>query len=223
MRPFDKGIAPKTYTNYGDARHDLANVIGYFCSYCEMATWNMIEVEHIHPVNNGGNPLSWDNFLLSCKYCNTIKSDNNQNRQGYIWPDTDNTDLAFVYDEVNIISPKVGLSNTVNQAALATIQLMGLNRAPHLPNQPTEADTRWRSKMEAWDKAKRSLNNWNNNPSPEMAETIAMTTTGGHFSIWCTVFQNHPQVINAIIAEHPSTYSNTNNQNIRILRPNGII
>ncbi len=47
MRPVDKGIASTKYSNYSDARHDLANVIGYYCSYCEMPVKNMIEVEHV--------------------------------------------------------------------------------------------------------------------------------------------------------------------------------
>ena len=36
MRPVDKGTAPKVYTDYGKARHDLAERIGSYCSYCEM-------------------------------------------------------------------------------------------------------------------------------------------------------------------------------------------
>jgi len=223
MRPVVKGNSPKTYTSHGNARHDLANVIGYCCSYCEMATWNMIEVEHVHPTSNGGPPLDWDNFLLSCRYCNSVKLARNQNRQGYLWPDIDNTDLAFLYDEINVILPKTGLSTALNQAALDTIQLMGLNRAPHLPNKPTIADTRWRSKVEAWDKAKRCLINWNKNPSTEMAEVIAMAAKGGHFSIWNTVFQQIPLVIDALIAEYPSTYTATNNQGIRRIRQGGCI
>ena len=67
MRAVDKGNSITVYNSYGDARHDLAAIIGYFCSYCEMGTNNMIEVEHVHPTANGGYELSWENFLLSCK------------------------------------------------------------------------------------------------------------------------------------------------------------
>lgn len=49
MRPVDKGAAPRVYTDYGQARHDLAVHIGYYCSYCEMRVFNSIEVEHILP------------------------------------------------------------------------------------------------------------------------------------------------------------------------------
>ena len=107
--------------------------------------------------------------------------------------------------------------------AQATIDLMGLDRAPHLSNTPTVADTRWRSRIEAWDKAKRSLSNWNKNPSTEMAQAIAMTAKNGHYSIWCTVFNEHPQVIQAIITEYNGTYTETNTHGMRVVRSNGII
>lgn len=61
----------------------LANQEGY-CSYCEMGVRNMVEVEHVVPRNHGGAPLEWENFLLSCRYCNGIKSNKNISRAGYI-------------------------------------------------------------------------------------------------------------------------------------------
>ncbi len=224
MRPVDKGNAPKAYTEYKQARHDLANQIGYYCSYCEMSVRNMIEVEHIHPQANGGASLDWDNFLLSCRYCNGAKSNNNSSRKGYLWPDIDNTDLVFSYSEIDIIKPQLGLPPAIYQAALATINLMGLNRAfaPNLPY-PTEANTRWITRIEAWNKAKRSLTNWTKNPSREMAELIGIAATKAHFSIWCTVFANQPQVIKAIVAEYKGTYTTKDQQGIRKIRPKGII
>lgn len=223
MRPVDKGNAPKVYTKYDDARHDLAGVIGYFCSYCEMAVKNMIEVEHVHPLANGGNPTAWNNFLLSCKYCNTIKGNKNQNRQGYLWPDQDNTDFAFSYSKSYVMIPRSNLPPDIKVAARRTINLMGLNRAPGMDNEPTEADTRWRSREEAWSKAKRSLKNWKSQQTKPMANAIAMTAKGGHYSIWCTVFRDHPDVIKAIRKEYKNTYTKTNRCGDRIIRPNGII
>ncbi len=54
MRPVDKGTSPKTYTNYQDARDDLADRIEWVCSYCEMGVKNMINVEHVVPLAKGG-------------------------------------------------------------------------------------------------------------------------------------------------------------------------
>lgn len=198
MRPVDKGAAPNTYTVYGDARHDLANKIGYYCSYCEMGVNNMIEVEHVHPTSKGGNSISWDNFLLSCKYCNTIKSNHNPSRKGYVWPDIDNTDLVFDYPEKDVIKPKTTLPVHVLASALKTIELMGLDREPGQPIEPTQADIRWVSRYQAWDKAKKSHNNWIKLSEQILAEQIGITSLDGHYSIWTEVFKNDPLVLTEI-------------------------
>lgn len=195
MRQVDKGTAPNVYTDYGDARHDLAGRIGYYCSYCEMGVNNMIEVEHIHPISNGGNPLDWNNFLLSCKYCNTVKRANNLSRTGYFWPDIDNTDLAFNYSEIDVIQPKPTLAAPLTANAEATINLMGLDRKPGGTNEPTPADTRWVIRQQAWDKAKKSYNNWIKLPDPVIAEQIGITSLDGNYSIWCEIFKDVPMVL----------------------------
>lgn len=125
MRPVKKGISTKIYSHYSKARDDLFNKIGMYCSYCEMRLANMAEIEHVVPVANGGDGLNWDNFLLSCKYCNTTKSNDNTSRLGYYWPDKDNTFLAFEYDEINIISAASCLSTS--QKKLQMIPLSYLN------------------------------------------------------------------------------------------------
>jgi hypothetical protein len=146
MRPIEKGIAPKQYTNYQNSRSDLVQQIGWYCSYCEMPVKNMIEVEHVVPVKNGGKELDWDNFLLFCRYCNSVKVDRNTSRKGYFWPDIDNTFLAFSYTPVKMIEPNEQLTSTKMAIAQNTIDLMGLNRYPGSLNEPTEKDTRWRSR-----------------------------------------------------------------------------
>lgn len=224
MRPIDKGLSPKVYTDYKKARHDLANVIGYFCSYCEMPVKNMIEVEHVHPQKNGGDITDWGNFLLSCKYCNTVKSNNNKSRLGYLWPDIDNTDLAFVYSEQNIIEVKLSLTHTQASCASNTISLMGLDRFPGGVNAPTEADTRWISRLEAWDMAKDSLLDWKAQPNSSMAKCIARTALGfGHYSIWLTVFDVVPEVCKEIVKAFKGTYTAIDENGNRIVRNNAVI
>ena len=198
MRVINKGVAHNTYTEHGQARHDLAKEIGYYCSYCEMGVKNMIEVEHVIPVNQGGNPLNWDNFLLSCRYCNGVKNNNNITRVNYLWVDRDNTDLAFIYSETDVI---LAQHNNIMIEAMAenTIRLMGLDRIPSGVNEPTEADTRWRSRIDAWSEAKKSLTRWLRIPRIDMAEQIGSTAIGfGHYSIWRTVFENEQMVLDAI-------------------------
>lgn len=235
MRAIDKGTSTTIYSKYGDARHDLAERIGYYCSYCEMGTNNMIEVEHVHPVANGGNELDWDNFLLSCKYCNTVKSNDNQDRTGYFWPDVDNTDLVYDYTLSNqVVTPKPSLlANHITQAQ-ALIDLVGLNRYPGSGNEPTEADTRWRLRDEAKITAMSSYNRWfkmrNDLTNPfviDMAEQIAETSLIGFFSIWCKIFENEPFVLEKIDAEWKRRYNNYKEYQpgttTRIVRPNGQI
>jgi uncharacterized protein (TIGR02646 family) len=224
MRPVDKGNAPKIYSDYKLARPDLAGVIGYYCSYCEMPVKNMIEVEHVHPQANGGNVTDWNNFLLSCKYCNNAKLNHNQNRNGYLWPDQDNTDLAFDYSEQSVIESKSGL--TANQKLYAddTIELIRLNRIPGRAPEPTPADTRWVSRQDAWGEAKKSLNRWNQSPTPVMAEQIAGSAKGfGHYSIWLTVFRGVNIVCAEIEAVFIGTYKVLDLNGNRVVRQNGKI
>jgi 5-methylcytosine-specific restriction endonuclease McrA len=224
MRPVNKGTAPKVYTNYGDARHDLAERIGYYCSYCEMGVHNMIEVEHKLPIDQGGNRLDWNNFLLSCKYCNTIKKARNTNLTDHFWADRDNTDLVFDYDEVNVIIPKNTLDANLTTKANSTIDLMGLNRIPG-GVKPTEADTRWRSRQEIWDLAKLSFSNWQQAPIPAMANTIATASLIGHYSIWCKVFENEQVVLDEIdtIYRTKGLFKEFEPNGNRVIRPQGLI
>jgi hypothetical protein len=163
-----------------------------------MQVCHCIEVEHVLSRNQGGALLQWSNFLLSCKYCNTIKSDRNVNLTDYLWPDLDNTDLAFAYAEERAVEPNPNQSQDVQLLARKTIALTGLNRFPGGVNEPTEADTRWRSRKEAWDVARKSYNDWLEAPVIQMARSIARTSLNGHYSIWIEVFKNESMVLDEI-------------------------
>lgn len=222
MRPVNKGKAPKVYTDYGHARHDLAERIGYYCSYCEMKVKHSIEVEHVLPLNKNGAPLDWNNFLVSCKYCNTRKGDRNGNLNDYLWPDRDNTDVAFTYSEANIIEPTSSLTTQVKNKAQSSIALMKLNLHPH---QTTPADTRWRSRKEAWDLAQRSYSNWKEAPVLPMAKQIAIAALNGHYSIWMEVFKNETMVQEEIdkLYRNKGLYKEYDANGNRVIRANGNI
>ncbi|MDO8996502.1 MAG: HNH endonuclease [Sediminibacterium sp.] len=223
MRSVQRGAAPYKYTNYKAARNDLAGRIGWFCSYCEMPIKNMIEVEHIHPVANGGNELDWNNFLLACRYCNGIKSNNNVDRTGYFWPDVDNTPLAFLYSELNIIEPAVGLQANETLFANSTINLTGLNRTPHSGNEPTDSDSRWISRLSAIGVINDSYNDWLANQNAAFARQIARTATGhGFYSFWMLKFEGIQIVIDAINSEFIGTYvPQKDAYGTKIIRPTG--
>lgn len=207
MRPVDKGQNSKRFSPYGEARDPLGNWIGWYCSYCEMSVNNMIEVEHVVPLKKGGDEHAWENFLLSCKYCNTRKSDNNASRAGYLWPDTDNTDMAFEYSQKDIVKPRGNLSPQAKTAAQNTIELVKLDIKPQEIAARGLKDLRFMHRDEAWKKAKRSLLNWHASPSSAMADQIAMTAAGcGFYSVWCAVFANEPTIVEKIKDEFKGTY-----------------
>ena len=90
MRPVDKGKKPEiNFKRYQDAEPYLEERIGPYCSFCEMSIRHVPEIEHKEAKSQGGDILLWENFLLSCKYCNNRKvvivkkGDLHQ----YLWPD----------------------------------------------------------------------------------------------------------------------------------------
>jgi len=219
MRPVEKGISPRHYTSYKSAKKDLANRIGWYCSYCEMPVKNMIEIEHVIPKSKGGNEVDWNNFLLACRYCNSLKDNKNTTRDEHFFPDTDNTILTFEYSEAKTIEAKNNLTHENKKIANNTINLLGLNRYPGGSNEPTEADTRWISRNETWNLAKDTLTDWLNNQTYEAVNYIARTAkASGHFSIWITVFKDFEIIIEALYNIFPATYVTKLNNNNEIIK-----
>lgn len=206
MRPVNKGEAPKEYTKYNDARDDLFERIGMYCSYCEMVIKNMPAVEHVIPRDNGGEELNWDNFLLSCWYCNSNKGSRNKNREGYLWPDKDNTFKAFKYDYGVPISVNDQLIGAEKTKAENTIELFALDREPNTDKWKNHKDMRPISRMNTWAKAKESLKDWEAVPVEQVAKAICRTATSeGHFSIWMKVFEKHKSIIEMFIDSFKGT------------------
>lgn len=71
-----KFYAKKVAGAYPASRSDLITNLGQYCSYCEMPLATSLAVEHMLP--KAGFPVksvSWDNFLLACPLCNSLKND----------------------------------------------------------------------------------------------------------------------------------------------------
>lgn len=207
MRPVDKGDSPRIYKSYGDARDDLFDRIGMYCSYCEIKLTHMAEVEHIVPRDKGGKELEWENFLLSCKYCNTSKSNHNDSRNSYLWPDIDNTFIAFRYDKINQIKVNDELSQEEQIKAQNTIELLNLDRKPGKRGwNKSIKDTRYINIYEAWRKAEDLLNDYKEYQVPYLAKSIALNaSSSGNFSIWMEVFKDYEEVKELIINEFKGT------------------
>ncbi len=227
MRPVDKGERNEEFKPYQTARDPLAVTIGRYCSYCEMRVNNSIEVEHAVATSKGGSLGSWENFLLACRHCNGSSNKGSlvSSRSGYYWPDQDNTFWAFEYDETKIIQPNSTLSGQQLETALATINLLGLNRTPNSEKPCTKADKRHLHREFVWSIAKDSLNNWNAMQKKEMQNQIVKTALGhGFFSIWMIVFKNERTIKLALINAFPGTAMDCFDQNGNpVHRPDGKI
>ncbi|MCX7086469.1 MAG: HNH endonuclease [Methylococcales bacterium] len=216
-----------TFNQYQDARDALINRIGDYCSYCESPLLAPA-VEHIQPKSKAPElAKTWNNFLLACCFCNSIKKDkmvNTSNLNGYFWADNDNTYRAFYYEKDR--SPQVNSQlNTAHQLiAQNTLDLTGLDREPTHPKL-TKKDRRWTKRNEAWGKAERAKANLHKSPSETLREQIIDTATStGFWSVWMTVFAEDVDMRRHFIIAFKGTCSTCfDNDTQPIKRPGGNI
>ena len=138
MRPVDKGAVPlddegnpKQFSKYKNARSDLITRLGGYCSYCEMKLDASLAVEHVQPKKHHEHlALSWSNFLLGCTNCNSTKGDKDPELSSLLWPDSDNTFMAFQYSEDGVVRVNPALSGDRARKATAMIKLVGLDKTP---------------------------------------------------------------------------------------------
>lgn len=221
MRPINRGSKPRvkgkaiTFKKYQEARGSLIKRIGGFCSYCEMKLDASLAVEHIRPKKPRGaatilteHALSWTNMLLSCTNCNALKGDTHVVLDDYFWPDRDNTFRAFEYDRSGVVKANAQLSGQLLTRAEQTIKLTGLDRCPAV--NVTASDRRWINRRDTWNKAVKVEVRYqkakSKGPDDEknMLDLIE-DMVEGYWSVWMTVFKNHPEVLRRLIAIHPGT------------------
>ena len=210
MRPVNRGAAPAAYARYEDAKQDLVNRLGSYCSYCERRIPTLLAVEHIQPK---GLPqyahleCEWTNFLLGCVNCNSAKSHAALECDDVLLPDRDNTFVAYVYDELGIVAPNPAVGPDLGALALALRDLTALNRMDH-PNWDEavafSALERVGQRVQAWLQAKEARADFDAGRtwSGAIAREAAAT---GFFSIWMAAFEGLPEVRQAIIAAFPNT------------------
>lgn len=216
MRPVNKGPSPyDTIQEYAEALPYLESVIGLYCSYCEFPISHVPEVEHISAKKKGGDETNWSNLLLGCKYCNTRKGTKvtPENVERHLWPDNDNTALAYVYDggipkvnknELDMLDP----SGTLSAKAQTLFAVVDLGHVPA----PNEKDRRFRQRNKAYELALDSLRDWQeqNKVCPKASEglknqIVRTATATGFFSIWMTVFAGEADILCALIEAFPGT------------------
>ncbi|HHH37892.1 MAG TPA: HNH endonuclease, partial [Epsilonproteobacteria bacterium] len=198
MRPVNRGEVPQSkeggnrnYRSYNEAKDDLRRRLGSYCSYCEMNIDNQPDIEHVSPKSK--NPeleTEWSNFLLGCKSCNILKDNDNDNRGGYVFPDTHNTAFLYEYSQSGV-TVREDLDHEVYTLAKATFDLVELNRKKDSSNR---MDDRALARLNAWNKAQEALIDFLELPEqPAMIRQTARSCNG-FFSIWIQVFSEYPEV-----------------------------
>jgi uncharacterized protein (TIGR02646 family) len=205
MRPVNRGLAPRTFTSYQQAKGPLIGRMGQYCSYCEMPLGASLAVEHVQPKDlNPGLRNVWNNFLLACTNCNSTKGVTAVVLTDYFWPDSDNTARVLTYSQGGVVSVGTGLNTAQQGIAQNTIGLTGLDCRPPIGGKAS--DWRWENRRTAWDKANRALENLLKADSFHMREQIVDTAISkGFFSVWMTVFQSDADMLNRFIAAFPGT------------------
>ena len=153
MRPVCRGPWPigndgcrESFQHYRHAKRPLSERIGDYCSYCERT--GDLHVEHVIPQSVADElKTDWANFLLACTNCNSTKRDHNQSREGYLWPDQDDTFSAFSYQSGGRVSVADGLEPGEHRRADALFKLVGLGASD------THSNRRRHKRRRAWDKA----------------------------------------------------------------------
>lgn len=192
------------YPDYGDAKFPLASNIGKYCSYCEgYEKIHSLEVEHTVAKSKGGSLTAWNNFLLCCKICNTIKGAEITNND-YDWPHLNNTFYSFIYDDTGRVKVNDNIPALSKVRAQNLLDLTGLQRYPKTDNLPSQKDFRWEYRYEAWNKASRCKKQFLNGLITA-DDVISYAKCVGQWSIWFTVFKGVNSVRRRLISDFPGT------------------
>ncbi len=218
MRPIERGTPPVDengkpilFQRYQDAKKYLIERLGKFCSYCEMKLETNLAVEHVQPKGNlqtAGLQNTWNNFLLACPICNSIKGHteiNEKNIDDYLWPDRNNTFLALAYEDQGVVVANPQFPEIQDQAN-ALITLVGLDRNP--TNGVKPPDDRWFSRLETWNNAVDAKNDLSTRPNDKILRKHIARQASQYFSIWATVFADDPDMLRRIFENFKGNVEN---------------
>jgi len=214
MRPVLKGDCPKdinaeniSFSKYTRSRRYLIDRIGEYCSYCERKIEANLAVEHVKPKStNKELELNWENFLLGCTNCNSTKGDTEVHLGDYLWPDLDNTFIAFQYDNSGIVKVNPNQPKVEQEKAQRLIKLCGLDKIQ--PKTDTVAwkeasDRRFEHRIQAWLEAQEALVSYRtakNTVRPKFLPYILkIVTYQGFWSVWMKAFEDFREVQQALI------------------------
>lgn len=227
MRPIERGMAPRTYANYQDAKPDLLTRLGQYCCYCERRFPAGLAVEHIQAkslAEFAHLEREWDNFLLACLNCNAVKGNQPVDLHGVLLPDRDNTFLAFEYDEIGLVQPARTLPPAMQAWANKAIEMVGLNRTKH-EDDPLAVVERLQQRAEAHAIANEVRAEFEAGQI-NIKQVVREATAHGFFSIWMHAFAGVPIVRQAIIGAFVGTAADCFNEETLPVSPrpdNGLV
>lgn len=193
------------YKPYGKAKMPLLGNLGRYCSYCECSkTPDDLAVEHIEPKGANGDETAWDNFLLCCRVCNSIKAHPETHASDYHWPHKDNTYNDFVYTAGGAVLLNPNLEGQEKDKAKKLFDILKLGAYPGGETPPTPYDYRWMRRMETWTEAER-LKNKMDAGTADVEEIVRMAKQYGHWSVWFTVFKGYDEVRSRLVSDFPGT------------------
>lgn len=196
----------ETYSPYQKAKLPLMANIGAYCSYCESAKVSSdVAVEHIEPKGTNGDSTAWNNFVLGCTICNSIKGHSVILPNDYHWPHTDNTFRDFIYKASGCVVLNPNLDDEEKVKAKRLFDLVKLGAYPgNEEQQPTPMDYRWQKRLEVWCEADRLLGKLKKSTA-DVDEVIRMAKLLGCWSVWFTVFEENDEVRRRLITDFPGT------------------
>ena len=205
-------VIEDNYSPYIKAKIPLIGNVGNYCSYCEGANHpSNLSIEHLASKGKGGSETSWDNFLLSCTICNSVKGAKVLDKN-YHWPHLNNTFLSFIYDYTGRVRVNPNIPEISKEKAHNLLDLIKLQRYPNTEEKPSEMDYRWQRRYEIWNKAVR-LKKYFIEDKITVDDIIEEVKYRGYWSVWFTVFEGIDIVLEHLISDIPGTCANCFDKN----------
>lgn len=208
MRPVDKSsytANQEEYKPYGNAKPDLIQALGSYCSYCERQGFSSaLDVEHLEDKNaNPDKEFLWNNFLLACKNCNSIKGTKEIDFPNIILPHIQDTFSPFEYLESGFVKIKDEVVEPLRNKVIALVDLVGLDRRPGFPKYSTK-DYRRQERKQAWELSKNYKQKYIAG-NCDIETIVDLSVINGFWSIWMHAFKDFPEVQKELILRFNGT------------------
>ena len=187
------------YPKYGDAKNPLMASLGCYCSYCENdKDEEDLNVEHVAAKSQGGSATAWENLLLSCGVCNSVKGKKVIDGTTCHLPHLNNTYLSLVYEAGGRVKVNEALTGVSRQKAEELFGTLKLGRYPQENEKPTERDARWHNRLEVWNEAVDLRTKYEQQTLTAVA-ILKRAREKGCWSVWFTVFRGCDELRKVLI------------------------